>query len=99
MNTAEAGTGTGSDQVDSELVCRLAIQLEDADACFPAFEGFQGGMKAYKEVYANQEDVQLDTDLDQAFSKDLNSCGLSSTKQLEKYTFKEILKNENKTKT
>ena len=99
MTTTEAGTGTGSGQVDSELVNRFAIQLEDADACFPAYEGCQGGMKAYKEVYTNQEDIQLDTDLNQAFSKDLNSCGLSSTKQLEKYTFKEILKNENKTKT
>ena len=28
------------------LLCRLAIQLEDADACFPAYEGCQGGMKA-----------------------------------------------------
>ena len=96
MNTTEAGTGTGSDQVDSELVCRLAIQLEDADACFPAFKGCQGGMKAYKEVYANQEDI--DTDLSQAFSKDLDSCGLSSSKQLQRYTFKELLdKHENET--
>ena len=79
MNTTEAGTGTGSDQVDSELVFRLAIQLEDADACFPAFKGCQGGMKAYKEVYDNQEDMQLDEILVQAFSKDLDSFGLSTS--------------------
>ena len=69
------------DQVDSEseLVCRFAIKLKDADACFPAFEDSQGGMKAYKEVYDNQEDMQLDEILDQAFSKDLDSFGLSTS--------------------
>ena len=69
------------DQVDSEseLLCRFAIKLKDADAFFPAFEGCQGGMKAYKEVYDNQEDMQLDEILVQAFSKDLESFGLSTS--------------------
>ena len=60
-------------------MCRFAIKLKDADACFPAFEGCQGGMKAYKEMYDNQEDMQLDEILDQAFSKDVDSFGLSTS--------------------
>ena len=61
------------------LFCRFAIQQEDADACFPPFEGGQGGMGAYR-----QQSGHLDMMLQEAFLKDIDNCGLSRDGKLQR---------------
>ena len=78
---AEAGTGEG--QVDSELITQAGHPAGGC-GCFPAYAGGQGGMEAYSQVYPNREDSQLDMELGEAFSRDLESYGLSSAKWLQR---------------